>query len=49
MVICILSSVLAFCTGFIFAFILLAKCSQEKWESMKKVIDETRVKTGANE
>lgn len=49
MAICILSSVLAFCAGFIFAFITLAKCSQEKWERMKKVIDETREKTGANE
>lgn len=49
MAICILSSVLAFCIGFIFAFISLAKCSQEKWERMKKVIDDTRDKTGANE
>lgn len=46
MAVCILSSVLAFCAGFIYA---LAKCSQEKWERMKKVIDETREKTGANE
>ena len=49
MAVCILSSVLAFCAGFIFAFLTLAKCSKEKWERMKKVIDETREKTGANE
>lgn len=47
--ICILLSVLAFCAGFIFAFISMAKCSQEKWERMKKVVDDTREKTGAND
>ena len=49
MAICILSSVLAFCAGFMTAFISLAKCSQEKWEHMKEVIDDTREKTGAND
>lgn len=46
---CIISSLLAFAAGFMTAFISLAKCSQEKWERMRDVIEDTREKTGANE
>ena len=45
----ILLTGLAFVVGFLSAFVTMAKCSQDKWEQFKEVIDSTRTKTGANE
>lgn len=43
MAICILSSVLAFCAGFLFCLLSMTKCSQEKWEKIKTAIEKARV------
>ena len=45
----ILLTGLAFVVGFLSAFVTIAKCSQDKWEQFKKVIDSARAKAGAND
>ena len=40
----LISSILAFATGFIFAIFCLVKCSEEKWQKFKNAVDEERRK-----
>ena len=40
--IAVISSVLAFFSGFLFCLLCLAKCSREKWNEVKDVIEKVR-------
>ena len=42
MAICIISSVLAFCAGFLFALICALKASDQSWEKFKHTVDKSR-------
>lgn len=49
MEICLLSSVLAFIAGFLSALACLTKCSKEKWDRVKRAIDEAREADNGNQ
>lgn len=42
MAICIISNLLAFAAGFGVCLLCALRCSDESWEKLKKVIDESR-------
>lgn len=38
----LISSILAFAIGFVFAIFCLVKCSEEKWQKFKKAVETAR-------
>lgn len=42
MMITLISSILAFATGFVFAIFCLLKCSEEKWQKFKNSVEIAR-------
>lgn len=42
MMITLISSLLAFVVGFVFAIFCLVKCSEEKWQKFKKAVETVR-------
>ena len=44
MIIAIISSILAFATGFVFSIFCLVHCSEDKWQNFKKSVEELRRK-----
>ena len=40
----LISSILAFAVGFVFAILCLVKCSEEKWQTFKNAVEESRRK-----
>lgn len=44
MMITLISSILAFATGFVFAIFCLVKCSEENWQTFKNAVERARRK-----
>ena len=40
----LISSILAFATGFVFSILCLVYCSEEKWNKFKNAVEEERRK-----
>ena len=38
----LISSILAFATGFVFSILCLVHCSEEKWQNFKNAVDKAR-------
>ena len=44
MMVTLISSILAFATGFVFSILCLVYCSEEKWQNFKSAVDKARRK-----
>lgn len=47
--ICLLSSILAFVSGFLVSIVCLVKCSDEKWQRFRDAVDEAREADNGNQ